>query len=64
MFFPTIEGYVGVCSAMNEECNNVTMCKSDECCVSDYGIVGQNEGPGSCQTMGKAGDSMCRGFML
>ncbi|KAH3873258.1 hypothetical protein DPMN_036488 [Dreissena polymorpha] len=40
------------------------MCKSDECCVSDYGIVGQNEGPGSCQTMGKPGDSKCCGFMI
>ncbi|XP_052261331.1 uncharacterized protein LOC127865526 [Dreissena polymorpha] len=50
------EGYVGVCSTRPVECTNVTMCKSDECCVSEYGIVGQNEGPGTCQTLGKPGD--------
>ncbi|XP_052261297.1 uncharacterized protein LOC127865482 [Dreissena polymorpha] len=50
------EGYVGVCSPRPTKCQNVSMCKSDECCVSDYGIVGQKEGPGTCQTMRKLGD--------
>ncbi|XP_052261302.1 uncharacterized protein LOC127865490 [Dreissena polymorpha] len=37
-------------------CQNSSMCKDKECCVSDYGEVGDNMSSGKCQPMGIAKD--------
>ncbi|KAH3873248.1 hypothetical protein DPMN_036478, partial [Dreissena polymorpha] len=50
------EGYVGICAMRPTPCQNSSMCKDKECCVSDYGEVGDNMSSGKCQPMGIAKD--------